>query len=246
MIKDGIYPDKNIGLTGSERQSPWARLTPARQAVKLARMLTKQSAFDLDHFRSFSIRLVESSSDMKIVSELRESKYGPGSGILEDELNGDGVELYLALDPEGVPTGTIRFSYDLSESGSLITQTVTEIPEVWRFRADGTAARLGEALRLCNAGRSEKVQLATKLILWRQVFWRCQDLGVDWLVVLARFPLNTDYRMMGYVSPEQQPTWVTPGNSSKPHEMLALDLNDRSIPWRNPGHWIHTVLAERN
>ena len=208
-------------------------------------LLTNATAFDFAEYSRFSVHQAISEADINAVVDLRSRKYGSTLRDLEPEDLAPNTELFLVRAPDGRPLASIRFSFDLFGDGLLKADKLTDIPNTWRLRLDGKPARLSEGIRFCNAGRSKKEQLYAKLQLWVKVFWRSQDLGVDWLLALAREPLNGDYRRMYYQSPGSGPHWVVPADYPTPHELLALKVQDPTIPWIQPEHWLHRVSTER-
>lgn len=212
-----------------------------RERIRRAwhRVLTSGIGFDIAYAERYTVRRAISSQDRDSVLALRRSGYGPQETFDAKFDDGPNARVWICHAPDGRPVGTMRFVVDLDGSRALGVDQVMKCPSEWAVRADGSPARRSEARKLCVAGRTRAEQLAAKLSLWRSFFWASQDLDIDWMLVLARAPINEDYRGLRFQPPKgDAPLWVTPPGDV-PHEALALGVCDPLIPWRQPGHWLY-------
>jgi hypothetical protein len=209
------------------------------------RTLTSPTAFDSVELQKFSVRRATSDEDIATVRAHREKKYGSGVAPLAPDDLAAHSELLIAFAPDGVAVASTRFSVDLNNQNLLTIQRFTKVPESWARTSDGHPARLSEAMRTCNLGRTRKEQLHAKLALWRAIIWRCEDLRIDWQLILVRPPMNTDFRMFNCKPPNGVPFWVTPPDYALEHELLALDLHDYTSQWRQPSHWMYPVFCRK-
>lgn len=208
------------------------------------RVLTSSNTFNIDDMRRYTVRKAMTSLDVEILEQMRTRKYGAHLSKLEPEDLTPDTELFICFAPDDEPVGSVRFSFDLDGRPTLCLNRVTAIPDPWRYTVTGARTKLSEAMRLCNVGRSKKEQLLTKLALWTHVYWRSQDLEVDWSLAAARSPLNADYRNMGYRTPGE-PLWILPPDKPEPHEVLALCILDPKAPWSLKTHWMYRLFFER-
>jgi hypothetical protein len=229
-VKAGVGP-----LSGEPREGRIARLW--------GRLLTNESAFDSSIMQSLRVHLVQTPGMLQDAVALRERKYREKlSAKVEPEDTASSSEVYVCYGADGRPLGSIRASFDLTASKTLKLQQITTVPECWSLQSNGAPARLAEAMRLCVNGRSRQEQLCVKLALWREVYLRCVHFDVDWLLTVARPPLNNDYLLISYERHAPEPHWIFPPDNPVAHELLALDIRSEQVSCRQPGHWIHRAF----
>ncbi len=230
--------------------TPEARALVARLGEKSgrlarlwARLLSNGGVFDPLLMQGLRVERALTPKEQQTVVSLRVQKYREKAvAELEPEDLAANSELYVCYSASGDPLGAIRIRFALDAGQALTLDQVTEVPDCWRLRADGTKARLGEAMRLCVAGRSKQEQLCTKLALWRIAFIRSRELKVDWLLSVARPPLNSDYQLVSYESVQPEPHWVYPPDHPVAHELMALNVQSEVIACRRPGHWLNSAF----
>jgi hypothetical protein len=214
-----------------------------RMARLWGKLLTSEKAFDPLVMRSLRVERALTESAIQDAIALRQEKYREAaSAQLEKEDTASNSELFVCYAPSGGPVGSIRASFLLQRGDCLKVEKITKIPDCWRLRADGVPSRLAEGMRLCVAGRTKQEQLCVKLALWRAVYLRCLELNVDWLLTVARPPLNSDYQLVSYERHQPEPHWAYPPDNPIAHELMALNVRSEAIACRKPGHWINRAF----
>jgi hypothetical protein len=219
----------------------------ARRQGRLARLwgrlLTSEQAFDPRLMSSLRVARADTPEAFRQAIALRELKYRGHAAVQEEpEDLAQWSDLYVCYGADRQPLGSVRFSVDLTGTQCLKAQQVTAVPDLWRLKPNGQLARLGEAMRLCVAGRNRKEQLCVKLALWRQVYLRAVELEVDWLLCVARPPLNNDYQLVSYERHQPEPYWIYPPDNPVAHEVMALNVLSEQVSCRQPGHWINRAF----
>ncbi len=214
-----------------------------RLARRWGKVLTNENSFDAQLMKSLVVSTALTSNDFQEVLALRRQKYkDKASSALEPADTAEHSQLLMCRSPNGNLLGSVRASFDLGGQENLMVQGVTTIPARWRLRADGTPARLTEAMRLCVAGRSKQEQLCVKLSLWRAVYESSVERDTDWILAVARPPLNSDYALISYERHQPEPHWLYPPDHAVAHELLAFNMRSEMVARRQPGHWINRII----
>jgi len=142
----------------------------------------------------FSLRLVRNQSDLDKAIHIRHSAYarhlpGLAETLKEPETTDfeDGVVVFLAESKlDGSPLGTMRIQ--TNDFRPLCLEQSVELPDWLRTR------RLAEATRL--AVTNDKVARLVKAVLFKAYFVYCRQIGIEWLVIAGRSPIDRQYDRM--------------------------------------------------
>jgi hypothetical protein len=142
----------------------------------------------------FTLRLVRTPAQLAKAVELRHLAYARHLPGLAETLKepesadfDDGVAVLLAESKlDGSPLGTMRIQ--TNEFKSLCLEQSVELPEWLRSR------RRAEATRL--AVTNDKVSRLVKAILFKAYFVYCRQIGIEWLVIAGRSPIDRQYERM--------------------------------------------------
>ena len=142
----------------------------------------------------FSLRLVRNQSDLDKAIHIRHSAYarhlpGLAETLKEPETTDfeDGVVVFLAESKlDGSPLGTMRIQ--TNDFKPLCLEQSVELPDWLRTR------RLAEATRL--AVTNDKTARLVKAVLFKAYFVYCRQIGIEWLVIAGRSPIDRQYDRM--------------------------------------------------
>jgi hypothetical protein len=244
-MKSNTSAAEESALSGAlaEGSEDLERRKTGRMARLWGRLLTSESAFDPALMQSLNVLRAQTTATFDDAIALRKIKYREQSSAqIEPEDTASSSDIYVCYGTDNRALGSIRASFDLAAQGTLKLHSVTTVPERWSFRADGSPTRLAEGMRLCVLGRTRQEQLCVKLALWRAVYLRCVELEVDWLLSVARPPLNNDYLLISYERHAPEPHWIYPPDNPVAHELLALNIRSEQVSCRQPGHWINRAF----
>ena len=142
----------------------------------------------------FTLRLVRTPAQLEKAVQIRHSAYarhlpGLAETLKEPESADfeDGVVVFLAESKlDGSPLGTMRIQ--TNDFKPLCLEQSVELPDWLRTR------RLAEATRL--AVTNDKVARLVKAILFKTYFVYCRQIGIEWLVIAGRSPIDRQYDRM--------------------------------------------------
>ena len=142
----------------------------------------------------FSLRLVRNQSDLDKAIQIRHSAYarhlpGLAETLKEPETTDfeDGVVVFLAESKlDGSPLGTMRIQ--TNDFKPLCLEQSVQLPDWLKTR------RLAEATRL--AVTNDKVSRLVKAVLFKAYFVYCRQIGIEWLVIAGRSPIDRQYDRM--------------------------------------------------
>lgn len=140
----------------------------------------------------------------------------------------DGVVVLLAESKlDGSPLGTMRI--ETNRYRPLALEQSVVLPDWLQGCSLAGASRLGVAL-----GRIGRV---VKTVLFKAYFRYCEQVGIDWMVIAARAPLDRQYEALLFqdVFPEQG--FIPLSHASNiPHRVLAFEVETAEQRWSAAHH----------
>lgn len=140
----------------------------------------------------------------------------------------DGVVVLLAESKlDGSPLGTMRI--ETNRYRPLALEQSVELPDWLQGCSLAGASRLGVGL-----GRIGRV---VKTALFKAYFSYCDQVGIDWMVIAARAPLDRQYEALLFqdVFPEQGFIPLRHA-SNMPHRVLAFEVESAEERWSAAHH----------
>jgi hypothetical protein len=142
----------------------------------------------------FTLRLVQCPEQLAKAVEIRHSAYARHLPDFAETLKEpesadaeDGVAVLLAESKlDGSPLGTMRIQ--TNDFKPLCLEQSVALPEWLRTR------RLAEATRL--AVTNDKVSRLVKAVMFKAYFVYCRQIGIEWLVIAGRSPMDRQYDRM--------------------------------------------------
>ena len=183
----------------------------------------------------FTVRLVRDQDDLNKAVEIRHSAYArhlPGfAETLKSPETADlenGVVVLLAESKlDGSPLGTMRIQ--TNEFKPLCLEQSVELPDWLK------SLRLAEATRLGVTNETGGRLVTT--VLFKAYFQYCQQIGVEWMVIAGRAPVDRLYDRllfndvfpgMGYIP------LVHAGNL--PHRVMSFNVDTAEDRWSRARH----------
>jgi hypothetical protein len=173
---------------------PASGLAQSVARMPLVRPVETQHTEMTEELLPFTLRLVKTPEQLAKAVEIRHSAYArhlpefaqtlkePESADAED-----GVVVLLAESKlDGSPLGTMRIQ--TNDFKPLCLEQSVELPDWLRSR------RLAEATRL--AVSNDKVSRLVKAVMFKAYFVYCRNIGIEWLVIAGRSPMDRQYDRM--------------------------------------------------
>ena len=139
----------------------------------------------------------------------------------------DSVVLLAESKLDGSPLGTMRIQ--TNRHCSLAIEQSVELPDWLQGCSLAGASRLGVAL-----GRMGRV---VKTVLFKALFRYCEQVGIDWMVIGARAPLDRQYEALLFrdVFPEQGFIPFRHADNI-PHRVQAFEVETAEARWSAAHH----------
>ncbi len=190
----------------------------------------------------FRIRVVRTDAQLAKAIGLRASAYGRHvpemASALEkpEELDRtDKATLFLAESKEdGSPVGTLRLQTNFH--GPLLLEKSVALPSHFQGRPLAGVTRL--AVKEGGAGKQ------VRLLLFKTLFRYCFATQIEWILIGARPPLDTQYRAIGFEDMFEDGRlvpFVTAQNL--PHRVLAFDVLGAERKWFATNHRLYKFMA---
>ncbi len=143
------------------------------------------------------------------------------------DLEGGVVVLLAESKLDGSPLGTMRI--ETNRYRPLALEQSVELPDWLQGCSLAGASRLGVGL-----GRIGRV---VKTALFKAYFSYCEQVGIDWMVIAARAPLDRQYEALLFrdVFPEQGFIPLRHA-SNMPHRVLAFEVETAEERWSAAHH----------
>ena len=183
----------------------------------------------------FTVRLVTAEADVQKAVRVRHSAYARHVPLMAEKLRlpeatdfEDGVAVLLAESKvDGSPLGTMRIQTNRFKPLS-IEQSI-DLPDWLQDRPLAEATRLG-----VEQGR---MGTFVKTVLFKAFYRYCTDIGIDYMVIAARSPLDRQYDQLLFsdIYPERGFIPMRHGGNI-PHRALSLEVGMVEKNWGEAGH----------
>jgi hypothetical protein len=189
----------------------------------------------LEEHLPFTVRLVRDSEDLAKAVRIRHSAYARHVPTFADTLRApesadfeDGFVVLLAESKlDGSPLGTMRIQ--TNEYAPLCLEKSLTLPDWLQGRTLAEATRLGIT--------NDRVGRLVKTVLFKAFFLYCQKIGVEWMVVSGRAPVDRMYDSllfsdvypgMGYIP--------LPHVGNMPHRIMSFEVGTAEVRWEKANH----------
>lgn len=183
----------------------------------------------------FTVRLVRNEADLNKAVEIRHAAYARHlpefaetlrTAEIDDAENGV-VVLLAESKLDGSPLGTMRIQ--TNQYKPLCLEQSIELPEWLRSRSLAEATRLGVA--------NEKGGRLVTTVLFKAFYQYCQHVGVEWMIVTARAPVDRTYDRLLFSD-------VFPGAGyipvhhvgNLPHRVMSFNVDTAKDRWTQVNH----------
>ena len=183
----------------------------------------------------FTVTVVRSDEQLRKAVTVRHAAYARHVPAFAERMKDpercdleDGVVVLLAESKlDGSPLGTMRI--ETNRYRPLALEQSVELPDWLQGCSLAGASRLGVAL-----GRIGRV---VKTVLFKAYFRYCEQVGIDWMAIAARAPLDRQYEALLFrdVFPEQG--FIPLRHASNiPHRVLAFEVETAEERWSAAHH----------
>lgn len=193
------------------------------------------SPYMLEEHLPFTVRLVRDGEDLAKAVHIRHSAYARHVPVFADTLRTpeavdlqDGFVVLLAESKlDGSPLGTMRIQ--TNQYAPLCLENSLTLPDWLQNRTLAEATRLGIT--------NDRVGRLVKTVLFKAFFLYCQKIGVEWMVVSGRAPVDrlydgllfSDvYPGMGYIP--------LPHVGNMPHRIMSFEVGTAEARWEEANH----------
>jgi len=183
----------------------------------------------------FTVSIARSDEQLRKAVTIRHAAYARHVPALAELMKApepcdrdDGVVVLLAESKlDGSPLGTMRI--ETNRYRPLAIEQSVELPDWLQGCSLAGVSRLGVAL-----GRMGRV---VKTVLFKALFHYCEQVGIDWMVIGARAPLDRQYEALMFrdVFPEQGFIPFRHANNI-PHRVLAFEVETAEDRWSAAHH----------
>lgn len=183
----------------------------------------------------FTVSIVRSDEQLHKAVTVRHSAYARHVPALAERLKApepcdyeeDSVVLLAESKLDGSPLGTMRIQ--TNRYRPLAIEQSVELPDWLQACSLAGASRLGVAL-----GRMGRV---VKTALFKAYFRYCEQVGVDWMVIGARAPLDRQYDALLFQDIFPERGFIPFRHASNiPHRVLAFDVETAEDRWSAARH----------
>ena len=188
----------------------------------------------------FSIRFVKDEADMQKAVFIRHSAYarhvpGLAERLKESEPQDfeDGVLVLLAESKlDGRPLGTMRLQTNLLRP--LPLEGSVELPAQFNGCILAEATRLGVT--------QEKVGRVVKTLLFKAFYMHCLNVGIDWMVITARSPLDRHYESLLFEDVFPSHGYIPMKHVGDiPHRVFAHEIATAGERWAEVAHPLYDL-----
>jgi hypothetical protein len=183
----------------------------------------------------FSVRVVRSEADLHKAVHVRHNAYARHVPAFAESLRQpesydtmDGTVVLLAESKlDGTPLGSMRIQ--TNALAPLPLEHSLTLPVRMRH------STLAEATRL---GIGEPAQgRAVKTVLFKAFFLYCQQLGIDWMVITARAPIDRQYERLLFKDVDPLLGYVPLAHvGNLPHRIMCLEVSGAEQHWAELQH----------
>jgi len=191
----------------------------------------------------FTIRIANSEEQIEKAVRIRHAAYARHVPAFADRLreaedydfDKGSVVLLAESKLDGSPLGTMRIQ--TNRYGRLSLEQSVELPDWLQGRSLAEATRLG--ISLGRQGRVVKVMLFKAFLLY------CLDSEIDWMVITARSPLDSQYDALLFRDVFPGGGFISMGHVGNiPHRVMALAPRLVETMWREARHGLYECFFQ--
>ncbi|MFY9327396.1 MAG: hypothetical protein WAO76_05165 [Georgfuchsia sp.] len=188
----------------------------------------------------FSIRFAKNEEDILKAVSVRYSAYARhvpdlAERLMEPESSDfeDGVLVLLAESKlDGRPLGTMRLQ--TNQMRSLQLESSVELPSRFKGCVLAEASRLGVT--------QERVGRVVKTLLFKAFYMHCLNVGIDWMVITARSPLDRHYESLLFEDIYPDRGYIPMSHVGDiPHRVFAHEIATAGQRWAEVAHPLYDL-----
>ena len=191
----------------------------------------------------FRVRLVRNDADLAKAVSIRHSAYSRHVPEFASTLYApepfdyeDGTVVLLAESKlDGTPIGTMRIK--TNRHAPLSLEQSVKLPEWLEYTSIAEATRLG-----VTVGRMGPI---VKTVLFKAFFQYCRQVGIEWMVIAGRAPLDRQYEELLFQDVYPDAGFIPMRHAAGiPHRVLALDVVNVQSIWNEARHPLYSFIFD--
>lgn len=188
----------------------------------------------------FSIRFANREDDLEKAVKIRHSAYARHVPVFAEQLKDpekkdyeEGVLILLAESKlDGAPLGTMRLQTNVLYP--LPLETSVDLPERFSGAVLAQASRLGVT--------QDRVGRVVKTLLFKAFYMHCLNVGIDWMVIAARSPLDRHYESLMFDDVFPDIGYIPIKHADNiPHRVFAHEIATARERWAESMHPLYDL-----
>jgi len=190
----------------------------------------------------FTVRVVTDTDTLSKAIDIRRAAYGrhiptlaATMGAPERHDNDPGAVVLLAESKlDGAPLGTMRIQ--TNRNGPLWLEQSVELPDWLQGKSLAEATRLGT-----TAGTIGRL---TKHVLFKAYYLYCVSVGIEWMVIAGRSPLDRQYDALLFEEVFPGAGYIPMRHAGNiPHRVLAFHIPTAQAKWEAADHPLYDFIV---
>ena len=191
----------------------------------------------------FRIKRVQSEVELARAVSIRHAAYARHVPMFAETLTRpeaydyeDGTVILLAESKlDGSPIGTMRIK--TNQHTKLGLEQSVKLPHWLEYASIAEATRLG-----ISTGR---IGTVVKTMLFKAYFQYCQQMGIEWMVITARAPLDRQYEDLLFEDVYPESGFIPMQHiGGIPHRVMALDVVNARAKWTEARHPLLSFMCD--
>lgn len=190
----------------------------------------------------FTVRIAQSESELEQAVSIRHAAYARHVPALAELLrapeagdrDADATVLLAESKLDGAALGTMRIQ--TNRRRPLAIERSVALPAWLRHRTLAEATRLG----VCSG----RIGHVVKTLLFKAFYLHCRRIGVDWMVIGARAPLDRQYEALLFQDVFPGRGFVPLAHAGNiPHRILGFEMATAEARWREASHPLYDMFC---
>lgn len=190
----------------------------------------------------FTVRIAQTEGELGQAVSIRHAAYARHVPALALQLrapeagdrDADATVLLAESKLDGAPLGTMRIQ--TNRRRPLALERSVALPAWLRQRTLAEATRLG----VCSG----RIGHVVKILLFKAFYLHCRRIGVDWMVIGARAPLDRQYAALLFQDVFPGRGFVPLAHAGNlPHRVLGFEMATAEARWREANHPLYGMFC---
>lgn len=225
------------------QHASWASsLSGTPQLTPLARAGRRRGDAPAAERLPFTVRLVRNEADLMKAVAIRHAAYArhvpqlAASLALPEAIDTeDGVAILLAESKlDGAPLGSMRIQ--TNRQRPLVLERSVQLPDWLACRSLAEATRLGVT--------GDQNGRLVKTVLFKAFYQYCLHVGIEWMVVAARAPIDRQYAQLLFADVFPERAYLPLQHAGNlPHRVLSFEVGTAEQRWIEAEHPLYGFMC---